>query len=266
MSLVRHVAVDGDGVEAVFDGGGERGAELVGGGVEVGEDVGEHGGVRHELRADHAGALGAAEDADGLTAVVLDGGAGDLALGVGGEDGVGEGEEVLGGVAEGGLGGGERGDELFCGERDADDAGGGGDDLVEDDAEVLGDGDAGAPGGFDAGVAGGAVGVAGVDDHGGDTAASGFEMAATDDDGRGDDLIAGEHGRGVGAVVADGEREVRLAAGFDAGGGGSPAEALWKREGGCGGGSGAHQITVASRCGGMRVTATATANADPLRG
>ena len=39
------VAVDGDAVEAGVDGGGEHGVEVVGAGGEVGEDVGEHGGV-----------------------------------------------------------------------------------------------------------------------------------------------------------------------------------------------------------------------------
>ena len=44
--------------------------------------------------------------------------------------------------------------------------------------------------GFDAGLAGGAVGVAGVDEDGGDAAAGGGEVAAADGDGGGDDLVA----------------------------------------------------------------------------
>ena len=69
----------------------EHGVEVLGAGGEVGEEVDEHGGVRRtELGADHAGALGAAEEADGL-AVDFEGGVGDFEFGVGGEDGGGEG-------------------------------------------------------------------------------------------------------------------------------------------------------------------------------
>ena len=57
------VAVDGDAVEADFDGGAQIGVEhgrLDGG---VGEDVDEHGGVGHQLRMNHAGALAEGGDA-----------------------------------------------------------------------------------------------------------------------------------------------------------------------------------------------------------
>jgi hypothetical protein len=50
-------------------------------------------------------------------------------------------------------------------------------------------------------------------------------MTAADDDGRGDDLIAGEEGGGAGPAVADRQREVGLAGGLDAGGDRGPAEA-----------------------------------------
>ena len=88
-----------------------------------------------ELRADHAGAFGAAEDAGRVCRRCVDGGVGDFELGVGGEDGGGEGFGVGGGVAERGGGGGDRGEEFFGGERDADDAGGRWEDFVEDAAE-----------------------------------------------------------------------------------------------------------------------------------
>ena len=75
----RGVAIDGDDVEAGFDGGSHGGAELDGIGHDVGEEVDEHGGVGREfgldgwaeLRVDHACALGGSEDAD-LGAVDLD--------------------------------------------------------------------------------------------------------------------------------------------------------------------------------------------------
>ena len=69
--------------------------------------------------------------------------------------------------------GGHGGDDFLRGEWDADDAGGRGDDLVEDAAEGLGGGDAGGDAALDAGLAGGAVGVAGVDEDGADAASGG---------------------------------------------------------------------------------------------
>ena len=60
------VAIDGDAVEADFD--CSRRYVLSAGGLDgrVGEDVDEHGGVRHELRMNHAGALADSGDADFL--------------------------------------------------------------------------------------------------------------------------------------------------------------------------------------------------------
>ena len=50
-------------------------------------------------------------------------------------------------------------------------------------------------------------------------------MTASDGDGCGDELVAGEHRGGDGGGVGDGERDVGLAAGFDAGDGRGPAKA-----------------------------------------
>ena len=60
------VAVDGDAVEADFDGGAQVCVEHRGLDGGVGEDVDEHGGVRHELRMNHAGTLADSGDADFL--------------------------------------------------------------------------------------------------------------------------------------------------------------------------------------------------------
>ena len=87
--------------------------------------------------------------------------------------------------------------------------------------------------GVDAGLAGGAVGVAGVDEDGGDAAAGGGEVAAADGDGRGDNLVRVN----MAAALAPPWQTARasgLAAGLDAGGNGGPAEA--EREGGGGDG------------------------------
>ena len=82
-----------------------------------------------------------------VLAVDFEGGVGDFELGVGGEDGGGEGVRRGRGVSPRAAAAcGDGGDELFDGERDADDAGGGREDLVEDAAELVGDGDAGFDG------------------------------------------------------------------------------------------------------------------------
>ena len=121
------VAVDGDAVEADFDGAVE--VVLKQGGLDggVGEDVDEHGGVRHELGMDHAGALAEGGDTDFMLAVGtvdFEASEGGLFNGVGGEDGGGDIEEVIDAGAERCGGFGEGSYELVGGKRDADDAGG----------------------------------------------------------------------------------------------------------------------------------------------
>ena len=226
------VAVDGDDVEAGFDGGGEGGAELGGVCDDVGEEVDEHGGVGWEpgldgwaeLGVDHACALGGTEEAD-LCAFDVDDGSGDLHAGVCGEDGRGEGFGVGWRLAEGGGDVRHGGEDFGGGEWDADDAGGGREDLVEDAAEGLGGGDAGLAAGVDAGFAGGAVGVAGVDEDDGDSASGGLEVVSADGDRGGDHLVPGEHGGCGGAPGGESYGEVGVAAGLDAGPNGPPEEA-----------------------------------------
>ena len=84
--------------------------------------------------------------------------------------------------------------------------------------------------GGDAGFAGGAVGIAGVDGDDLDSAVRLQEILAADDDGRGDDSVAGEHGRGGGAFVRDGDGEVGFAAGLETGFYGGELESGWKEE------------------------------------
>jgi hypothetical protein len=58
----------------------------------------------------------------------------------------------------------------------------------------------------------------------------GLEVALADEDGRGDELVGGEHRGGDGGGIGDGEGDVGLAGGFDARGGGAPAEAERERD------------------------------------
>jgi hypothetical protein len=62
-----------------------------------------------------------------------------------------------------------------------------------------------------------------------------LEVFAADDDRRGDNAVAGEDGGGPRRVVRDGEGEVRLSAGLEAGGDGGELESGW--EGGSRGGA-----------------------------
>ena len=245
------VAVDGDGVEAGLDGGVERGAEGRSVGGDVGEEVDEQGGVRggFETWADHAGAFGGSPDADGAGRRGVrcgdgEGRAGHFDASVGGHDGTSEGGGVGGGVAGGLLEPGDGGEDFFSGEWDADDAGGGGDDLVEDAAKGLGGGDAGGDAAFDSLLSGGAVGVAGVDQEGSDAASGGGDVAAANDDGGGDDAVGGEHGCADGSGGGDGEGEVGIAGELDAGGGCAPEKAARDVFGVGGGYFGGHALNV----------------------
>ena len=74
----------------------------------------------------------------------------------------------------------------------------------------------------DAGLAGGAVGVACVDEHGVDAAAVGGEMAAIDEQRRGLDFVCGVERGGGGGLGRDDGGEIGAATGFDAGAHGSP--------------------------------------------
>jgi len=95
----------------------------------------------------------------------------------------------------------------------------------------FGRGDAGLDAGIDTCLARNAVGVAGGDEHGGDTAARCGKVAASDGDRRGDDLVGGEERGGGGSGGSGGDGEIEVSAGLDSGCGraqrkprGSPAE------------------------------------------
>ena len=130
-----------------------------------------------------------------------------------------------------GLHGRQGGDDLLCRERYADNAGRGGKDLVEDAAEAFGGSLAGAQAAVDAGLTSGAVGVAGVYEHGGDAPAGRRQVATTNGDRRGDDLVLGKHHGRVGPARGVGDGEVEVTAGLDAGLDRSPLKAA----GECGG-------------------------------
>jgi hypothetical protein len=189
----------------------------------ISEEVDEHRGMRDELWADHARSFRTAEEVDG-SAFDLKAGMSDFELGVGGEDRSGEGFGVFGCIAECGFGGGNCGGEFFDRQRNADDAGGRREDLIEDAAELLGDSDAALAAGVDARFAGSAVGVARIDEDGGYAATSCGEMSASDCYRCSDELIAGEEGGSAGSAVADCECNIGLAAGFDTGFDGGPSE------------------------------------------
>jgi hypothetical protein len=219
-----HIAIDGDAVEAGIDRSVQHRLQVCGFGGEVGEEIDEHRGMRHELGADHARALCTAEDIY-LFAAERDCLVGDFQLRIGGEDRGGKGFGVFDVVAQRSFRCGNRGEEFFHRQRHADDAGRRGNHLIEDTAEPVCDFDAAFARGLDARFAGGAVGIACVDEYGGDFAVGCFQMRAANGDGRSDELIGGETGCGGSAAFAHGERDIGLAAGFDAGFDCGPAEA-----------------------------------------
>ena len=90
----------------------------------------------------------------------------------------------------------------------------------------VGEGDAGALAGVDAGVAGGAVGVAGVDEHGADLIGCRWRRGGLRPTVMGAATIWFEvnmAAAGVAPVGAVGDGDVGLAGGLEAGGGGGPA-------------------------------------------
>jgi len=151
---------------------------------------------------DHSGTLGCAPDAD-LGAFKRNRRRRCLHTGVGGHDGAGEDFGVCGRRADGSLQGGHGGDYFLRGKRDADDSGGRWEDFVEDAAEGLGGGGAGGNAAVDAGLAGGAVGVAGVDEDGAYAASGGEEMAAAYGDRGGDYAVGGVGCGGYGYIRGD---------------------------------------------------------------
>ncbi len=71
--------------------------------------------------------------------------------------------------------------------------------------------------GAHAGLAGGAVCIAGVDQRNAKLMLTAFQVALSDDQRRRDHFVAGEHGGGGRRLVGDCAGKVRLTAGFDTG-------------------------------------------------
>ncbi len=185
-----HVAVDGDPVEGPVAGGGEGVFEDLVGGVEVGREEGEHGG---HVGLDHAGSLGHARDGQGV-AFVLEACGDDFAAGVGGEDGVGGGEGGLGAVREVTHGGVDPLADIRHGQDAADPTGRADEEAVFGLGGLLRESCHGAGVGH-ALFAGAGVGVAAVGDEAGDLGAAAGEEFLAEPDGRGADIVLGEHAR-----------------------------------------------------------------------
>ena len=190
----------------------------------------------HELRVNHAGAFADGGDADLLRRAIgasdFDAGEGGLLHRVGGQDGLGDLRKWSGSAPSEAASAGMHVNELLRRQRDADDAGGGGEDFLGLAGEDLGRGVAGGVGGVETGLAGGAVGVAGVDGHDAHLAAGGAEMLLVHDERRGGDAVGGEGGGGAGRRVGDDEGKVGAAAGFDAGLDGAKAKSAGNDESG----------------------------------
>jgi hypothetical protein len=95
--------------------------------------------------------------------------------------------------------------------------------------------------GTHAGLAGGAICIAGIDQHNAETMLTAFQVALSDDQRRGDHFVAGEHGGGGRRLVGHRAGKVRITAGFEAGAHGGKREAarhLIVAEGGSGKGCG----------------------------
>ena len=76
-----------------------------------------------------------------------------------------------------------------------------------------------------AGLTGGAVCIAGIDQRDAETMLTAFQVALSDDQRRGDHFVAGEHGGGGGRLVGHCAGKIRIAAGFEAGAHGGEREA-----------------------------------------
>ena len=116
-------------------------------------------------------------------------------------------------------------DELFRGQRNADDAGGGREDFFWLAGEDVGGGFAGGAGCVEPGLARGAVGVAGVDGDDAHFAAGGAEVLLSTMSGAALTRLAGEGCGSAGGGVGDDQGEVGASALLEAGFGGSEAEA-----------------------------------------
>jgi hypothetical protein len=77
----------------------------------------------------------------------------------------------------------------------------------------------------DTGFTRSAVGIAGIDQHHANTMLIARQMALSDDQGRSNHFVAGEHSRGYGRPVGHGASEIRIPAGFQTGAYGGEGEA-----------------------------------------
>jgi hypothetical protein len=110
----------------------------------------------------------------------------------------------------------QRGGQLIHGQAYPDDAGGRGEDGMWFTAEDGGGAYAALLCGGDAGLAGGAIGVAGVDQYHAKLMLTAMQVTLADDQRRGDDFVAGEHGGSGGRLVGHRAGQIGVAAGFEA--------------------------------------------------
>ena len=164
------VAVDGDAIEAdlnrrAADTNSNRRARSA---ASV-RYIDQHRRVRHQLGMDHAGAFAEGRNADlahgAIGASEFQPGEGDFLHGVGGKNGARGIVEVAGVGAERGSKIGQHRDQLFRGQRNADDSGRRRKHLFGAAVEGLCRGGAGGARGIEPGLSRGAVGVARVDGH-----------------------------------------------------------------------------------------------------
>jgi hypothetical protein len=173
---------------------------------------------------DHARALGDAGNTNGYPVHVKAGG-GKLGARIGGHDGAGHLFQVRCGGPQPGVQCRQRGGQLIDGQGYADDAGGRGEDGMWFTAEDGGGAHAALLCGGDAGLAGGAIGIAGIDQHHAELMLTAMQVALADDQRRGDDFVAGEHGGSGGRPVGHRAGQIGVAAGFEACAHGSKREA-----------------------------------------
>ena len=162
---------------------------------------------------DHARALGDSGNTNGYS-FYFEVCRGNLRPGVGGHDGAGHLLQVTCGGAQGSMQCGEGGGQLFDRKGHADDAGRRGEDGMRVTAEERACAGAALLRGGNAGLTGGAVGIAGIDQRDAETMLTAFQVALADDQRRGDYFVAGEHGGGCGRLVGHRAGKIRIAAGF----------------------------------------------------
>ena len=209
----RRIAVHRDAIEAHLDRLAQIAVEHGRSRLRVRQHVDQHGGVRHQLRMNHPRALARRRDPDFLP-VNLHAREGCLLHRVGGDDRLRDFLEVIRLRTHARREFRQRRDQLFRGQRNADDSCRRRKHLPRTAAEHLRDRLAGGARGIDARLPRRAVGVACVDGHHAHLAAGGAQMLHVDQHRRGLHAIAGERGRGAGRRVGNDQRKVRASAGL----------------------------------------------------